>query len=717
MLRFACPFCHFQISVSESDAGGRIVCPACSKTVAIPATRFDNGCIIGDFIIQSKIGAGSAGTVYLAQQISLEREVALKVLLHKNMTEKGVATFLNEARAAAKLSHVNLVQAYAVGEDDGYSYMAMTYIRGETLKSRLKREKRIPIDEALHIVQQVAEALCYAWNESRLIHRDVKPDNIMLTDDGIAKLTDLGLAMNQKDWSEDMDISGSPSYMSPEQFAGEPLDTRSDIYSLGVTLYQMITGSLPFRAVSISTLANQHFNQKPEPPERFVPGLPSTVSALIKKMMAKKPSKRYADMEQLLDAIWRLRQITAPNRNYVPDVHTISIRRLNYDIQTEYMNDKRRQDRIQRKKAEAGRPSLLFRMAFVLLAVALAAAIGWHFFSDFRQRTMEDALFEKVETFERLASNIDISTERLNEEAEGLRRFTEQSPALDDRIRACVLSHIEYKLAQRMDRTKHADGSATASGETIADYEKQVAELNEEIGKLEKNTIPRHEHEAETELLRKERDDYHSELVSAMMELEKSHSEYNSLSKLREEDLAADDEQKLNAIRQRLHQLIVTQRFSLARQMLTTEQLRSPRIEPWCTEMMRRIDFLDRVYAAFADDDLDLDKITQDEAEDAYAALYGDDGRSRETILCAFEALRGNYDKAAQLRPEDPEIPATADAVAEELVSAARTLHTMGEKKLPTMFANTMSRLPKTPQTTAATSTINVLFSGFMQKN
>ena len=117
MLHFACPFCHFHISVEESDAGGRILCPACGKTVAIPSTRFDNGCIIGDFIIQNRIGAGSAGTVYLAQQISLEREVALKVLSHKNMTEKGVTTFLNEARAAAKLSHVNLVQSYA--QDEG----------------------------------------------------------------------------------------------------------------------------------------------------------------------------------------------------------------------------------------------------------------------------------------------------------------------------------------------------------------------------------------------------------------------------------------------------------------------------------------------------------------------------------------------------------------------------------------------------------------------
>ena len=716
MLRFACPFCHFQISVSESDAGGRIVCPACGKTVAIPATRFDNGCIIGDFIIQSKIGAGSAGTVYLAQQISLEREVALKVLLHKNMTEKGLATFLNEARAAAKLSHVNLVQSYAVGEDDGYSYMAMTYIRGETLKSRLKREKRIPIDEALHIVQQIAEALCYAWNESRLIHRDVKPDNIMLTDDGIAKLTDLGLAMNQKDWSEDMDISGSPSYMSPEQFAGEPLDTRSDIYSLGVTLYQMITGSLPFRAISISTLANQHFNQKPEPPERIVPGLPSTVSSLIKKMMAKKPSKRYADMEELLDAIWRLRQITAPNRSFVPDVHTISIRRLNYGIQTEYMNNKRRQDRIQRKKAEAGKPSLLSRIMLVLLLLALIAVTAVHFLSDIRRQARDRAMFNNVDAFERLAANPDIPMERLNAEAAGLTmEFTGKTAQGSERISRYVLSHINYLLAQRTDKETPANGSAAVSAESTAVLENQISLLNDEIANMKTKTIPRLKEEIDAAI--KEGEYYHSQLISTQRDLVTSKAEQTALSKAREEELAASDELKLNSVRQRLHQLVVTQRFSLARQMLTTEQLRSPRIESWCTEMMRRIDFLDRVYAVFAADDLDLDKLTQDEAAEAYSALYGDDGRSRETILCAFEVLRGNYDKAAQLRPEDPEIPATADAVAEELVSAARTLHAMGEKKLPAMFANTMSRLPKTPQTTAAISTINVLFSGFMQKN
>lgn len=715
MLRFACPFCHFQISVEESDAGGRIVCPACAKTVAIPATRFDNGCIIGDFIIQSRIGSGAAGIVFLAQQISLEREVALKVLSHKNMTEKGVATFLNEARAAAKLSHVNLVQSYAVGEDDGYSYMAMTYIKGETLKSRLKREKRIPIDEALHIVQQVAEALCYAWNESRLIHRDVKPDNIMITDDGIVKLTDLGLAMNQKDWSEDMDISGSPSYMSPEQFAGEPLDTRSDIYSLGVTLYQMITGSLPFRAVSISTLANQHFNQKPEPPEHFVPGLPSTVSALIKKMMAKKPSKRYADMEELLDAIWRLRQITAPSRNLVPDVHTISIRRLNYEIQTEYMNNKRKQERIQKKQRDETKMPWYARAALVLIPLALLAALAVHFFYDFQQRSLERSMFANVDAFERLAANPDIPVERLNAESATLiREFTGKDAVRSDRIGRYVLSHINYLLSLRTDKEKPADGPVVTT-ETTAALENQVSLLNDEIANLKTKVVPRLKEEIDAAV--REGEVYHSDLISAQHDLVKSRADYNALSKTREEELAASDEQKLNTLRQRLHQLVITQRFSLARQMLTTELLRSPRLEEWCTEMMRRINFLDRVYAVFSGDDVDLEKLTQEEAKAAYIELYGDDGRTAETILCAFETLRGNYDKAAQLRPADPEITATANAVAEELVSAARTLHAMGEKKLPAMFAKTMSRLPKTPQTTAAAATINVLFAGFPQKN
>ena len=421
-------------------------------------------------------------------------------------------------------------------------------------------------------------------------------------------------------------------------------------------------------------------------------------------------------MEELLDAIWRLRQITAPSRNLVPDVHTISIRRLNYEIQTEYMNNRRKQERIQKKQRAETKMPWYARAALVLIPLALLAAAAVYFFSDFQRRSLERSMFAHVDAFERLAANPEIPVERLNVESAALiREFTGKDAIRSDRIGRYVLSHINYLLSLRTDREEPADGGAAASAESTAALENQISLLNDEIANLKTKVVPRLKEEIDAAV--REGEVYHSDLISAQHDLVKSRADYNALSKTREEELAASDEQKLITLRQRLHQLVITQRFSLARQMLTTELLRSPRLEEWCTEMMRRINFLDRVYAVFSGDDVDLEKLTQEEAKAAYIELYGDDGRTAETILCAFETLRGNYDKAAQLRPEDPEIPATANAVAEELVSAARALHAMGEKKLPAMFAKTMSRLPKTPQTTAAAATINVLFAGFPQKN
>jgi hypothetical protein len=399
----------------------------------------------------------------------------------------------------------------------------------------------------------------------------------------------------------------------------------------------------------------------------------------------------------------------------VPDVHTISIRRLNYEIQTEYVNNKRKQERILKKQRDETRMPWYARAALVLIPLALLAAIGIYFFTDYQRHAFERSMFANVDAFERLAANPDIPVERLNAESATLiKEFTKKDAVRSDRIGRYVLSHINYLLSLRTDKEKPADGPVVTS-ETTTALENQVSLLNDEIANLKTKIVPRLKEEIDAAI--KEGEVYHSDLISAQHDLVKSKADYNALSKTREEELAASDEQKLNMMRQRLHQLVITQRFSLARQMLTTELLRSPRLEEWCTEMMRRINFLDRVYAVFSGDDVDLEKITQDEAKAAYAELYGDDGRTAATILCAFETLRGDYDKAAQLRPEDPEIPATANAVAEELVSAARTLHAMGEKKLPAMFAKTMSRLPKTPQTTAAAATINVLFAGFPQKN
>ena len=332
-IRFLCPFCHSCLETAQSYCTP-LDCPGCGRQTFVPATGFEPGCVIDDFVIGEKLGSGSIGTVYKALQYSLEREVALKILSPELTNLKAATEFLREARAAAKITHVNLVQAYAVGEDNGTFFMAMNYINGESLKARIQREGRIAVDEALHIVQQVAEALHYAWQEAKMIHRDVKPDNIMITAEGIVKLTDLGLAINHTEWTEDMDISGTPSYMSPEQFAGEQLDPRSDIYSLGITLYQMLAGVLPFDAETIKSVADQHYQETAVPLQRLGLDIPARVSCLVRKMMEKLPEDRFRDTEALIKEICLIRQSTSENKHMVPSMHTVSISKLKYQPRT-----------------------------------------------------------------------------------------------------------------------------------------------------------------------------------------------------------------------------------------------------------------------------------------------------------------------------------------------------------------------------------------------
>ncbi|MDD5599314.1 MAG: serine/threonine-protein kinase [Victivallaceae bacterium] len=371
-MRFQCSFCSSIVS-TDLPPKTRLECASCGHSCFVPATPFEENCVIGDFVIGEEIGAGSIGKVYHAVQLSLGREVALKILSPELSSSKFIDSFLHEARAAAQLSHTNLVQAYAVGEENGVCYLAMSYIKGETLSDRLEREKRIPVDEALHIAQQVAEALFYAWDDSRLIHRDVKPDNIMITTDGIVKLTDMGLAITQEDWNADAEISGSPSYMSPEQFAGEELDCRSDIYSLGITLYQMISGKLPFVGESFQEIASQHFNEEPVPLYRFNVGATLKVSNLVKKMMEKLPEDRFQNYDVLLKSLWNLRHVTAPDSSLIPDIHTVSIHHLDYGLQKKsYKNIVSTQKKVKQLK---NRRDILFWTLVTIFPVPIVVLL------------------------------------------------------------------------------------------------------------------------------------------------------------------------------------------------------------------------------------------------------------------------------------------------------------------------------------------------------
>ena len=401
--------------------------------------------MIGDFLIRSRIGSGSVGTVYLAMQLSLERKVALKVLLPEYSTRSGIRDFLKEARAAAALNHINLNPAVAFGEEDGICYMAMPYISGGSVMDRIHREKQLPVDESLHIIQQAAEALHYVWTERGIVHRDIKPDNIMVTAEGIVKITDFGMAVHASDWNGDSIIAGSPSYMSPELFNGEKPDPRCDIYSLGVTLYQMLSGKLPFESSSVRTVAYQHMEEEAVPLDRLNPAVPPEVVKLVRRMMAKKSEKRYQNMEELLTAIWQIRQTTAPDRDLVPEVHTVSMRRLDYEIQRDSASAKETVRKLESKVRDRART---LKMVLLLIPVAvmlgIIATLFWYGNTPVKV-SAESRLAAEIQYFSRLVNDDTIPLQNIREEGE---KIIAGFGAPGNRIQKLMLENIRGMMVK-----------------------------------------------------------------------------------------------------------------------------------------------------------------------------------------------------------------------------------------------------------------------------
>ncbi len=267
---------------------------------------------IPGFEILKEIGVGGMGKVYLARQLSLNRSVAIKVLpLQLSQDPAYVARFKQEAKAAAGIKHENIVQVYDAGEIAGQYYFVMEYINGETVAKRIQRKGRFDEKSALLIVESVAAALEYAWNEAKLVHRDVKPDNILIDEDGTVKLADMGLAKinsgSEKSITVNKSMIGTPHYCSPEQAKGEDeVDCRSDMYSLGATLYHIITGKVPFDSTSgISAMLKNITDFLPDPLD-IIPDLNPEMSFFLEKLMAKNPQDRYSSWSNVLDEIDRL---------------------------------------------------------------------------------------------------------------------------------------------------------------------------------------------------------------------------------------------------------------------------------------------------------------------------------------------------------------------------------------------------------------------------
>ena len=270
---------------------------------AIEAER--SGSSISGYKILGKLGSGAMATVYKAKQVSLDRLVALKKLPEKfSQNPQFIERFFAEGRAAASLNHPNIVQAFDVGNEGDMYYFVMEYVEGRSVHDDIVTHKRYKESEAIDIAIQIAEALEHA-HQRGLIHRDVKPKNIMITKEGVVKLADMGLARAISDVeaaeAEAGRAFGTPYYISPEQIRGEKdIGPPADIYSLGVTLYHMVTGSVPFEGKSPSAVMHKHLKSELVPPDHVNPKLSAGISEVIEMMMAKKIKNRYKDCTDLL---------------------------------------------------------------------------------------------------------------------------------------------------------------------------------------------------------------------------------------------------------------------------------------------------------------------------------------------------------------------------------------------------------------------------------
>ena len=258
------------------------------------------------FQILRELGRGGMGKVYLAEQTSLRRQVALKVLDTKRTSDPTfVSKFVAEARAAAKLSHPNVVHVFDVDQDGSTYYYAMELMHHGSLEAWLKKNGKMPVERALQVIADAASGLAYA-ESLRIVHRDIKPDNLMLDQHGTVKIADLGLAFTEESGEEQ--TAGTPHFMAPEQVLRKPLDHRTDLYALGCTFYRLVTGKTPFKGQTVKDILRAQVKDDAEPAHKADSAVPQEVSAIIQKLMQKEPGDRFQSASELLESVQALLQ-------------------------------------------------------------------------------------------------------------------------------------------------------------------------------------------------------------------------------------------------------------------------------------------------------------------------------------------------------------------------------------------------------------------------
>lgn len=252
---------------------------------------------LGRYEVLGELGQGAMGIVYKARDPLIDRVVAIKTInlsLALDEKEEYEGRFYQEAKAAGRLNHPNIVTVYDVGKSGDVAYIAMEFLQGRELRDVMNDGGLLPVEQVLDIVAQVAQGLAYA-HEHEIVHRDVKPSNIMVVRDGHVKITDFGIARMASSAVRTQTgmVLGSPKYMSPEQVMGKEIDQRSDVFSLGVMLYEMLTGQAPFNGENVNAIMYQTLNAVPAPPNTLNPAVPEMANFIVAKALAKKLEDRY----------------------------------------------------------------------------------------------------------------------------------------------------------------------------------------------------------------------------------------------------------------------------------------------------------------------------------------------------------------------------------------------------------------------------------------
>ncbi len=266
---------------------------------------------IGHYRIIEKLGEGGMGVVYKAEDLMLHRTVALKFPSDPFVADAGVRSrLLNEARMAASLIHQNVTVIHGVGEHEGEPFIVMEYVDGMTLRHIIDKGETLPVGRILTIALQLCEGLI-AVHEKMVIHRDIKSENILLTEKDHVKIADCGLAarfITAEGMEDKLGLAGTTAYMSPEQAMGKPMDHRSDIFSVGVVLYEMVAGRLPFAAKNRDALLYLIMNADPDPLETIRPDVPPLLASIISRALEKDPAKRYPDVKAMIEDLRHAQQ-------------------------------------------------------------------------------------------------------------------------------------------------------------------------------------------------------------------------------------------------------------------------------------------------------------------------------------------------------------------------------------------------------------------------